>query len=315
MAEAYTMRIFVPDGDPEGVKIVDLLNWTGVGIAFPRAVWPKLSNRPEFVTTGVYILSGYAEGADDELPTVYVGQGDEIGSRIADHFASKDFWDWGYAFVSRGNSLNRAHATWLEHALLVRAVAAERCHLDNRNQPREPGLSEHERADTSGFLREMLRILPLLGVRVFEKAKPVATPGNRSGVSQIPEAPLDDRDTVVVPAQENGFKKVFLGENCWYYVRIGGGMLPKIKYIAAYQSAPISAITHYARVDRIEPYGDEGKYRIVFAEPALALPKSIPFGDAAPGAMQGLRYTNLARLLSAKGVTDLLSRQIGVRNT
>lgn len=36
MAEAYTIRLFVPAGDPEGIKIIELMNWTGVGIAFPR---------------------------------------------------------------------------------------------------------------------------------------------------------------------------------------------------------------------------------------------------------------------------------------
>ena len=109
----------------------------------------------------------------------------------------------------------------------------------------------------------------------------------------------------MVPAQAEGFKDVFLGQNCWYSIRIGGGMLPKIKYIAAYQTAPVSAITHHARVERIEPYGDEGKYRLVFAEPAKALPKPIPFADAPQGSMQGPRYTSLVRLLSAKRVLDL----------
>ena len=33
MSEPYTIRIFVPDGDPEGAKIIELMNWTGVGIA------------------------------------------------------------------------------------------------------------------------------------------------------------------------------------------------------------------------------------------------------------------------------------------
>lgn len=308
MAEPYTIRVFVPDGDPEGVKIVELLNWTGVGIAFPRPAWPKLSERSEFRRAGVYVLSGSAEGTDDELPTIYVGQGDEIGARIEAHYANKDFWDWAYAFVSNGNALNRAHITWLEHALLQRAKKAERCHFDNANQPKEPGLSESERADTAGFLREMLRILPLLGVRVFEKPNPVATPGSEPPTVPIAATQADDRDTVVVPAQEDGFKKVFLGQNCWYSIRIGGGMLPKIKYIAAYQTAPVSAITHHARVERIEPYGDEGKYRLVFAEPAEPLPRPIPFADAPQGSMQGPRYTSLTRLLSAKRVVDLFPR-------
>jgi len=307
MGEPYTIRIFVPDGNPEGAKIVELLNWTGVGITFPRSGWPQLSGRPEFKRSGIYVLTGPTEGTDDELPTVYVGQGDEIGARIESHHADKDFWDWGYAFVSKGNALNRAHITWLEHALLERAKRAERCHLDNANQPREPGLSESERADTQGFLREMLRILPLLGVRVFEKPTPVITPGTGFPPPFI-TTPADARDTVVVPAQEPGFTETFLGEHSWDAIRIGGGMLPKIKYIAAYQSAPVSAITHYARVERIEPYGDEGKYRLIFAEPAKPLPQPIPFADAPPGSMQSPRYTSLAALLSAKRVSDLFTR-------
>ena len=308
MAEPYTIRMFVPDGDPEGVKIIELLNWTGVGIALPRSAWPTVRERSEFKRSGVYVLTGSAEGTDDDLPTIYVGQGDEIGTRIESHYTNKDFWDWAYAFVSNANALNRAHITWLEHALLHRARRAERCHLDNANQPREPGLSESERADTMGFLREMLRILPLLGVRVFEKPSPVATPG--AGVPPPPSehGRADERDTVVVPAQEEGFKRVFLRENCWYAIRIGGGMLPKIRYIAAYQTAPVSAITHHARVERIEPYGDEGKYRLVFAEPAKSLPRPIPFADAPQGSMQGPRYTSFARLQSAKRVVDLFAR-------
>ena len=59
-------------------------------------------------------------------------------------------------------------------------------------------------------------------------------------------------DTVVVPAQQEGFESTFLGQNCWYAIRIAGGMLDKIKYIAAYQTNPVSAITHYAPVRLVE---------------------------------------------------------------
>jgi hypothetical protein len=301
MGDPYTIRVFVPDGDPEGPKIVELLNWTGIGIAFPRAAWPRMNSRGEFKLSGVYVLIGSAEGTSDDLPTIYVGQGEEIRTRIDLHYSNKDFWDWCYAFVASGNALNRAHITWLEHALLERARNAKRCHLDNATQPKEPGLSESERSDTSGFLREMLRVLPLLGVRVFEKPTPVAIPDTTStGTDQG-----DMRDTVIVPAQEEGFKNVFLGQNCWYAIRIGGGMLGKIKFIAAYQSSPISAVTHYAPVKRIEPYGDEGKYRLIFAEPAKEIPNPVPFGDATTGSMQGPRYTTLKKLIAAKSVSDL----------
>jgi hypothetical protein len=150
----------------------------------------------------------------------------------------------------------------------------------------------------------MLRILPLLGVRVFEKPSPVATPGTMTLTPSVP-TPADDRDTVVVPANEPGFTETFLGEHSWYAIRIGGGMLEKIKYIAAYQTAPVKAVTHYARVDHIEPYGDDGKYRLIFAEPAKPLPHPIPFADAPQASMRSPRYTRLDALLSAKRVTDL----------
>jgi hypothetical protein len=306
MAEPFTIRIFVPDGDPEGVKIVERMNWAGVGVAFPRSAWPQLSNRREFSRAGVYVLTGTAEGTSDDLPTVYIGQGEEIGSRLAAHFNEKDFWDWGFAFVSNGNPLNRAHTTWLEHALLQHATQAKRCHLDNGNLPREPGLSESERADTDGFLREMLRILPLLGVRVFEKPKPILPPIAARVRTEPAAEPVDDRDTIIVPALAEGFETVFIGQNCWYAIRIGGGMLARIKYIAAYRSAPVSAITHYAPVRQIEPYGDEGKYKLIFAEPAKAV-GPIPFADAPSGMMQGPRYTSLTKLLRAKRVADLFA--------
>jgi hypothetical protein len=306
MSDPFTIRIFVPDGNPEGVRIIDRMNWTGSGIVFPRDQWTAVRQRTEFGKPGVYILVGQTE---DDLPTIYVGQGDGVRDRIESHFANKEFWDWGIAFVSHGGSggLNRAHITWLEYALIERATKAKRSHLDNGNAPREPALSEAERADTQGFLKEILQILPLVGLRAFEIPRAVAAP-----MAQIPStardvAGNDETDTIIVPAQKEGFDSVFLGENAWYALRISGGMLPKIKFIAAYQSQPISAITHFAPVARIEPYGEGGKYKVVFSEPAQPI-GPIPFGNAPTGAMQGPRYTSLKRLRAAKKITDIIGK-------
>lgn len=302
MSDPFTIRIFVPNGDPEGVRIIDRMNWTGLGIVFPRETWAETRRRDEFSRTGVYILVGY-KGEEDDLPTLYIGQGDRVISRIESHLRSKDFWDWGIAFVSANNSLNRAHVTWLEYALIERAQQAKRSYLDNGNSPMEPGLSESEKADTKGFLKEILQILPLVNLRAFEIPKPVATPKATSQENPAP-SPKSQKDTIVVPAQKEGFDRVFLGEHCWYAIRIAGGKLTKIKYIAAYQTQPISAITHYAPVDRIEPYGEDGKYRVIFSEPAKPI-GPIPYGDLSPGAMQGQRYTSFQKLRTAKQISDL----------
>lgn len=305
MPDPFTIRIFVPDGDPEGVRLIDRMNWTGLGFVFPRAKWREIRHRPEMLRIGIYILVGY-RGEDDDLPTIYVGQADGIRERIDKHVATKDFWDWGMVFVSNSGGLNRAHVTWLEHALVRRAAEARRCHLDNGNAPQEPALSEAEKADTQGFLKEILQILPLAGLRAFEFPKAVAAP-HASDPAQYGKVLLPKSDTIIVPAQRDGFNKVFLGEDCWYAIRIAGGMLDKIKYIAGYQSQPTSAITHYAPVSRIEPYGESGKYKVIFSEKAKPI-GPISFADAPMGAMQGPRYTSFAKLQKATKLTELLGK-------
>lgn len=106
-------------------------------------------------------------------------------------------------------------------------------------------------------------------------------------------------DTIVVPAQEGGFKNVFLGQHRWYAIRISGGKLNDIKYIAAYQTSPISEITHFAEVESIEPYGDGEKYKLNFVSPAKPI-GPIKYGKAKPGMMQSPRYTSFQKLITAK---------------
>jgi hypothetical protein len=297
--DPFTIRIFVPDGDPEGVRIIDRMNWTGLGIVFPREKWPTTRQRIEFSRAGVYILTGY-RAETDELPTVYVGEGDVIRNRIESHFQSKDFWNRAIVFTASNNSLNKAHVKWLEYALVNRATEAKQSILDNGTEPQEPGLSEAERSDTQAFLRDILQILPLVGLRAFEIPKAVAEPQQ----APVAKPTASDLDTVVVPAQQDGFEKVFLGDNSWDAIRISGGMLPKIKYIAAYRTQPESKVTHYAPVARIEPYGEQGKYKLIFAEPAKPI-GPIPFADAPMGSMQSPRYTTFEKLMKAKKLMDL----------
>jgi len=114
-----------------------------------------------------------------------------------------------------------------------------------------------------------------------------------------------DLDTVVVPAHEDGFKRVFLGENRWWAVRIHPSMAKQLKYIAAYLTAPTSAITHYAPIRSIEPWQNSGKVVVNFAEPAreigpLKLNKN---GRIAP--LYGLRYTNHEKLSSATSLDEV----------
>jgi len=300
MSKPYTIRLFVPDGDPNTFKIIDKMNWTGVGLEISRDTWIKHKYRAEFDQAGVYILFGYQEG--DDLPTLYIGQGGGVRNRIDSHEKTKDFWDKVLVFVSSNSGLNRAHITWLEWALIQRAKDTGRCKLDNNATPNEPILTESERADTQEFFKEVLSIFPLVEVRVFEKAKKIAVASKIETLTTKKQI----QNTIIVPAQEDGFNEVFLGENCWYAIRIGGGKLNEIKYIAAYQTAPVSAVTHFAEVESIEPYGDGGKYKLNFVAPAKPI-GPIKFAGGKQGTLQSPRYTTYDKLLSAKEVMELFT--------
>jgi hypothetical protein len=185
-----------------------------------------------------------------------------------------------------------------------RAHGATRCRLENRTQPSEPTLIESEKADMRSFLNEMLRLMPIMGLSIFERPK--TAPAAALVAAGLAPEPKDALDTVIIPAQREGFESAFLGANAWWAIRIAENHQANLRWIAAYKVAPVAAITHVAEIDHIEPYGDAGKFKVVFKGPPNALETFIPYGDAPSGAMQGPRYTTKAALSAARRVRNLM---------
>lgn len=112
-------------------------------------------------------------------------------------------------------------------------------------------------------------------------------------------------DTIVVPAREDGFKKEFLTEHRWFAIRIGAAMKERIKYIAVYQVAPVSAVTHIAEIQEIRPYKDTGKYLVVFKGAPEEIPP-VPTQDP-KSSPQGPVYVRRKDLLSVSYLEEALS--------
>ncbi|MCD6283128.1 hypothetical protein J7J84_05940 [bacterium] len=121
--------------------------------------------------------------------------------------------------------------------------------------------------------------------------------------SQVGSVDLSDLDTIVVPAWPDSLKETFLGESCWYAIRVSGTMRPLIRHIAAYQTSPVSAITHVAPIASLDPIEDSTKVVVRFAESARKI-GPIKLGDKV-NAPAGPRYANYKRLLKAKNLDDL----------
>ena len=117
-------------------------------------------------------------------------------------------------------------------------------------------------------------------------------------------------DTIVCPAKEDGFNEVFLKQDRWYAIRISPTMIPQIKYLAMYETAPVSAIRWIGEVDRIEKcvrpgYEKLGKYEVILRRkekikhPIKMSKKdksSVPYSP---------RYTNMELLKKAKTIGDI----------
>lgn len=163
----YSIRIFLAEGTPSGLKFVEKSNWTGLGVVCPRPRFSSVKDRKEFARAGVYVLVGPSESSD--VPIAYIGEADPVRARLEQHHSLRDFWTVAYFFTSKDTNLNKAHIEYLEHRLVALAKEAKRCKLENGNVPGKPSLSEADEADAECFLDEMLLCFPVLGVTIFEK--------------------------------------------------------------------------------------------------------------------------------------------------
>ena len=158
--EAITITIFLPHGDPKGLKIGEILNWTGKAFSAPRTSLKDLLEREELKEAGIYLLTGI--DSKSEKPKIYIGEAENISSRIKGH-ANKDFWTNVTVVVSKDKSLNKAHVKYLEQKLIKRARNNKEMLVEN-SMITSTKLPEHEAAGMDTFYNKALQLLPVLGI-------------------------------------------------------------------------------------------------------------------------------------------------------
>lgn len=185
-----SIRIFLADGVPDGLRIVEKSNWTGRAVVASRSQIDRALARDELSQPGIYVLTGVS---DHGAPRVYVGEADALRERIKQHVAAKEFWTRIVAFSSTNEGLNKAHVRYLESRLVGLAREANQWEVENGTQPAAPPLSEADRADAEWFLAEMLVIFPLLGIDAFDAASNQARAPVAGAGDATPELVLRER--------------------------------------------------------------------------------------------------------------------------
>lgn len=113
---------------------------------------------------------------------------------------------------------------------------------------------------------------------------------------------FEDYDTIVVPAHPKGFQDVFMEEQRWPNLKVDGRRLSSIKYIAIYQTSPVSAITHVGTIETFEPLERKGRYNVRLSGRPKEI-NSVKYTNADVCAVQGPRYSTLELVENAASLS------------
>ena len=89
-ARPQTIQIFLPLGDPRGIRIAEITTRIVQLIEVPRPQLDVFLAMPESEPVAVYFLFGHSD--DGAEPKVYIGQTGDLRKRLASHNKDKDFW-------------------------------------------------------------------------------------------------------------------------------------------------------------------------------------------------------------------------------
>lgn len=160
---ARALELFFIDGRPDGMLTAEVFNWTGHVLMAPRTQISDALRREQSRYTGVYLLIG--ERDDD--PLVYVGEADDVSTRIRSHESQRDWWDKAIIITSTANTLNKAHVRYLESRLIEEARAVGKAGIENGTAPPRPRLSEPAIANMEVFLEYIMLVLPAIRIDFF----------------------------------------------------------------------------------------------------------------------------------------------------
>ena len=133
-----TIQIYLPQGDPAGIRMAEITTRTVRVFEVPRPLLRDFREMPESKQVGVYFLFGSSSSG---VLSCYIGQSGAIGDRLKQHSDKKDFWDHVLVAVSLTNTWTKTHAGYMEWQAIKLATEGRRYELHNANDASNPHTS------------------------------------------------------------------------------------------------------------------------------------------------------------------------------
>lgn len=170
--QAKTIQIFLPSGDPQGIRIAEITTRIVRVISVPRLLLKDFFAMPEASGGAVYFL--FEDTAEAVKPKVYIGQTSDLKKRLDRHQKEKDFWEKAVVVLSRADSLTTNHSVYLERLCIQRAKDAKRCIVGNDTNGNKLNTTKPFEAECEELFETAETLLATLGFQLFQ---PPAKPG------------------------------------------------------------------------------------------------------------------------------------------
>lgn len=177
--KSRSINIFLLDGDPNGIRVAQIMMSTIQAIAFRRNKLGEVRKTfPEIERPGVYILIGAEEG-DSGQQIAYIGESEGVGDRLSYWNSnkigrdSKEFWTDTVVLISKDENLTKSHARYVEACLIRSTGSHPRWSLPNSKLPAGDAgkLPLPDRAAMSEFVEQTKTLVGALGWDLFREMR------------------------------------------------------------------------------------------------------------------------------------------------
>ena len=151
------------DGTPLSMRIIEILNWSGISLTAFRSNLSKFKEREELSNPCVYFL---IEDSEESIygKRIYIGQTANFKKRLRGHM--KREWNQCILFTSNRRYLTKTHVEWLEAHFYNDFSDFGYVSLENDRIPKKSGLPESDESYLSEYSNNVYLILSTLGVYI-----------------------------------------------------------------------------------------------------------------------------------------------------